>query len=305
MNLTGRCTLLSVVAAIVLAPSFIAAAPFPVNRWSFDTAAGGAADGAVVSDSIGGAHGTIRGAGASWSGTDVVLPGGSSDSAAYVDLPNGLISGKTAVTFEGWYTVNGGGNWARVFDFGSTQPGGGNGEITGPGNTNGGGAEGLDYIILSASRGGNYGDQRIEWRDIDPGTPDTGNWNFDSSRPTVFGEQIHFAVSVDSDVAAPDSIVNYWRNGEHILVDAVAPNKQLSNVNDVNNWLGRSTWLGDANLNGSYNEFRIYDRALTDQDVQESLARGPDIIPEPASLGLAAVAFGLLLPFARRRRRQR
>ena len=213
MRLTGKYTFLSVVAAIVLAPSFTTAAPFPVNRWSFDAAAGGAPDGTVVPDLIGGADGVIRGAGASWSGTDVVLPGGSSDSAAYVDLPNGLISGHTAVTLEGWYTVNGATNWARVFDFGSTQPGGASGEVTGPGNTNGGGTQGLDYIILSASRGTNTAQQRVEFRSEDPGGGGTST--FDSNIATVLGQEIHFAVTWDSSDGV-NTIVDHYRDGVRV-----------------------------------------------------------------------------------------
>ena len=53
----------------------------------------------------------------------LVLPGGTSDIAPYVDLPNGMISALTNATFEGWYTVNSIQNWGRMFDFGSTTDG--------------------------------------------------------------------------------------------------------------------------------------------------------------------------------------
>jgi hypothetical protein len=54
-----------------------------------------------------------------------VLSGGSSNTAPYGDLPNGLISGLTDVTIEAWYTLNGTNNWQRVFDFGSSDGGAG------------------------------------------------------------------------------------------------------------------------------------------------------------------------------------
>jgi hypothetical protein len=68
--------------------------PFPpVHRYTLDNASGGLADGAQVLDSIGSAHGVVRGAGAAATGSGVMLPGGSSASAAYIDLPNGVVSG--------------------------------------------------------------------------------------------------------------------------------------------------------------------------------------------------------------------
>jgi hypothetical protein len=50
-------------------------------------------------------------------------------------------------------------------------------------------------------------------------------------------------------------------------------------LNDVNNWLGRSNWTSDANFDGSFNEFRIYDQALTASEIAASFAAGPDVVP--------------------------
>jgi hypothetical protein len=50
----------------------------------------------------------------------------------------------------------------------------------------------------------------------------------------------------------------------------------LEAIDDVNNWLGRSQWRQDFNLPGAYNEFRIYDSALSSADVAAIYALGPD-----------------------------
>jgi len=251
-----------------------------IHRWAFNEPASTAPDGATFSDSIGGADGAVRGDGANFTGTGLDLPGGDSlnGKAAYGDLPNGLISSLTDATFEGWVTVDSsnGGGWTRLFDFGSTMPGGLNGEITGPGNTNGGGTQGLDYIMLSASRGGNYDQQRIEIRNEDPAGG--GVNTFDSDVVTVFGEQIHFAVTV-RDLGNGTTEINYWRDGTQQTSNAIAQTT-LSEINDVNNWLGRSTWINDGTLDGTFEEFRIYDKPLTPEEVAESLAQGPDLPDE-------------------------
>lgn len=269
-----------------------------IHRYSFDNAAGGAPDGSIFTDSVGGADGVVRGAGASFTGGGLDLPGGGSDTQAYGDLPNNLISTHTAVTVEGWVTVSGNaGNWARIFDFGSTESDGSGGEITGPGNTNGGGTAGLDYFFLSATIGGDYNSQRIEVRDEDPAGG--GITTLDDANPYTFGTQFHFAISWE-DTGEDASQINYWRNGVQELTDA-GVGSNLGDLNDVNMWLGRSTWLGDANLDGTFDEFRIYDHALSGAEVAASLAAGPNtVIPEPGSVLLGLLGLSLLA-CARRR----
>ena len=277
--------------------SFVVASSLPgalVHRYSFNDAAGDAT-GAALTDSVGGAHGVVQGAGANFTGTGLDLPGGGSGTAAYGDLPNNLVSVHSSVTFEGWVTIDGGGNnWARIFDFGSTE---GGGEITGPGNTNGGGAQGLDYFFLSASRGGDYNAQRIEVRNEDPAGG--GISTLDSGVTTAFPQSIHYAVTWE-DTGIGTSVVNYWRDGVQLTTGG-AVGSNLGDLNDVNNWLGRSTWLNDGNLDGTFDEFRIYDEALSGSDVLASMAAGPDtIIPEPGSSSLLGLA-GVLLILSRRR----
>ena len=103
----------------------------------------------MLLDSVGGANGTVVGVGASLTGSELVLPGGPSADAPYADLPNGIISSLTDASVEAWVTIDGAQNWGRIFDFGSTAPGGDAGEVEEPG----GGGEGLDYLALAAERG--------------------------------------------------------------------------------------------------------------------------------------------------------
>jgi hypothetical protein len=66
----------------------------------------------------------------------------------------------------------------------------------------------------------------------------------------------------------------YYLNGE---LGGEAPfTAALSDINDVNVWLGRSQYSGDPAFSGTYHEFRIYDQALTAPQVATSFAAGPD-----------------------------
>lgn len=235
-----------------------------IHRYSFNSPAGDAT-GATLTDSVGGADGTVQGAGALFTGTGLDLPGGSSATQAYGDLPNGLISSQTAVTIEGWVTIDSTDqNWGRIFDFGSSNLT----EVNGPG----GGGNGTDYLLLSATRGGDYGLQRIEVRNEDPGGG--GIYTFDSAAITTVGTPIHFAVTWE-DTGVGTSVINYWRDGVKLTSDAVV-NSNLADLNDVNNWLGRSNWTADANVNATFDEFRIYDAALGEQQVTASMNSGPE-----------------------------
>jgi hypothetical protein len=97
----------------------------------------------------------------------------------------------------------------------------------------------------------------------------------------------------------------WWRNGElQESFDSVggAPNT----IPDVNNWLGRSNWSGDSNTDALYNEFRVYDYALTAAEIRGDFAAGPDtvtVVPEPATWMALLGGAGLLVGLQRMRRK--
>jgi hypothetical protein len=228
-----------------------------------------------VTDSIGNADGEVKGDGFAWGDGQLALNGGPSATAAYVDLPGGLLSTHDNVTFEAWYSLSGAQNWARVWDFGSSGANGSDGqEFDGPG----GEGEGLDYFAATASRGAENGQQRVEIRNVDPlgeGDALDQSLTLDTDFPTPLGEPVHVAVSWDE-----DGNVVVYRNGEQVQ-QGTTPHRP-NQMNDVNNWLGRSNWTGDANLQGSYDEFRIFDEVLTPAEVSVSYHYGADSVgPQP------------------------
>jgi Concanavalin A-like lectin/glucanases superfamily/Glucose / Sorbosone dehydrogenase len=260
------------------------------HRYSFNEGAAADASNRIIVDSVGGANGVVRGAGASATATQLVLPGGSSTTQAYVDLPNGIVSSLTNATFEGWYTMTGTQSWGRIFDFGSTV----GGEVTGPG----GGGEGQDYIFYAASRGTDQNTQRVAMRNLDPafggGTAGTVSGTeapvLDPGLAYTLGTQRHIAVVYNSTGGSAPGLgsVALYLNGTLApgITNPMDAPYQLRNLNDVNNWLGRSNWTADSNFQGSLNEFRIYDDAKTAADVLTDFNAGPDVAPTPNFLQL-------------------
>jgi hypothetical protein len=264
------------------------------HRYSFNEGVIGDASNRTIIDSVGSANGVVLGAGSSASASQLILNGGASATAAYVDLPNGIISDLTDASFEAWYTINTAQSWGRIFDFGSTA-GGTNGELTGPG----GGGNGQDFLFYSPVRGTNLAQQRVGFgnQDLLFGGTQAGNAgagvysDLDPEFNHVLTQQYHAVVVVDADGAgAGQATVALYING-------AAPNPgggqtnpfpvahQLGNLNDVNNWLGRSNWTADANFGGSFNEFRIYDHAMSESEITNNFLIGPD-----AASGATAVS---------------
>ena len=254
----------------------------PIHRYSFSNDASGNATGAEIVDSVLGANGVVLGEGSSFSGDQLILDGGPSDVAAYVDLPNGLISGLTDVTIESWVTIEGVQNWARVFDFGNNSPGGDDGELLGPGDDNGGETRGLDYLMLSASRGTDRNVHRVDYYDEDPAGG--GTVTIDFSDPKDLGDDRHYVVVLDSDGDELTGAGTLSVYSDGVLMGSSTTSIALSGVDDVNNWLGRSNWTNDANFEGAFDEFRIYDYALTNNEILGNFEAGPDTVNTAPSI---------------------
>ena len=257
----------------------------PTHRYSFNVAATNDAQGIVIPDLIGFADATVRGSGATLTGSRVTLPGGPSSSAAYVNLQNNLLSenstnnfGTGEVTLEGWVKVTASRAWSRILDFGVSA---GLVDIEGPG----GGGEGLDYIFLSAQVGSSTGMRRVEVRDEEP--RGGGANAMDVMSPT-FNTDVHFVLTWHEATGE----IRYYENGR--LEGVLITDEPMSDVMDLNVWLGRSNWAGDQNMQGEFDEFRIYDRVLTAAEAAGNFQAGPNtlntgdlpanIVNDPASL---------------------
>lgn len=234
------------------------------HRYSFNEAPSAT----TVSDSVGNANGIIKGNGAGFDGQgQLVLPGGGASAdaadiiAGYVDLPNGLISKFTNLTVEAWVTWQGAGQWQRIFDFGTSA--GGEDIVNGDGN----------YMFLTPM-GPNY----IRFAIRDPAAQAENVLATAGAMQEAFVEVL-YTVSYDYDA----NVTRLYSNGVQIATSVAST--QLSTINDVNNWLGRSQW-NDGMFAGTYNEFRIYDTAMTPVQVAASWAAGPTTpSTDPAALG--------------------
>ena len=197
-----------------------------------------------ASDSIGHANGTLEGA-ASISDGQVRLNG---TRGTYVNLPGGLIAGDRAVTFEFWATLNTNRNWARVFDQGST-------------NGNQGGHD-LYFCPHSGAR-----DFRLTIMDPHPTERVV-------TVPGNLDNQTNLQVACVLDPAS--GFMGIYTNG--VLAASRSGLTSLASVDTNVFFLGRSLFASDAPLNGSIDEFRIYNAALSAAEIGDSYRKGPNAV---------------------------
>ena len=212
--------------------------PIMRHRYSFGDGAG-----TTVTDSIGGMHGTLRGAPSLWNGSNAgagtrpgqlmlnngVTTNTTTNTNAYVDLPNGLLTARYSdFTIEGWVTNDIAQTWARIFDFGTHNYN----ETTAAVANVGGTSTGTEYLYVTAQENANTANIRVVLKrdNVEDGaTTNVGN---------VLGTQFHFAAVYDRDGNAGSPQIRLYRNG--VLVSTTNTAKIPEGFLDVNCWLGRS-----------------------------------------------------------------
>jgi len=241
-----------------------------IHRYSFDALG----DANSLADSVGGADATL----VNITGLATVADGqvnlgndGSQSSNGnngdangdYVDLSNGLVSSLTQMTIEVWTTWNNDTQtWARVYDFGTSNSG-----------------EGLSSAADAGGDVYNFYFSTARWDGLA-----LVEYRHGGNAPSIvpggtlaLGQEI-LITQVHDDKADQ---VRLYVNG--IAVGGYEPPFALQVMTDNNNWLGRSQW-GDVLYVGSFNELRIYDTALSGDQIAADYLAGPDalgVLPAP------------------------
>ncbi|HTQ02195.1 MAG TPA: LamG domain-containing protein, partial [Polyangiaceae bacterium] len=146
----------------------------------------------------------------------------------------------------------------RIFDFGDDQTG-----------IEGSQGSGSTYLFLTpriTDDGGRLvrvAYQRTSYPEV----------QLDATRTLPSGKLTHVAVTFD---ATTTTLALYIDGGlENSQVIDMVP-MDLSAINDINDWLGRSQYAADPQLGATIEEFRIYDAALSAAQIQTSFSAGPN-----------------------------
>ena len=237
------------------------------HRYSFD----GQPSDVVVKDSVRNADGDLV-FGSSQAPYTNGIPDGSGFSGngtlelngtnGCVILPPRLLSVLSNFTVEAWVTWNGPSSsvWQRLFDFGLSDHGTNADSI------------GTNYIIFTPNRGGTevFG---FEETTVNPfGTNvDPEALILTSNGTFPIGEEVYVAMTYDPLGGSS----RLYLNGA-LVGSASGSFNPTGRFTDYSDWLGRSQWDRDPYFNGSYDEFRIWQGVLSDQQIASHYVVGPD-----------------------------
>ncbi|MFA5044379.1 MAG: LamG domain-containing protein [Paludibacter sp.] len=226
-------------------------------HYTFDNVSGG-----MVPDVSGNAlDGTLYGAAVDvpgYDGSAISLP----TVADYIQLPVGITGSLTDFTVATWVNVNALATWARIFDFGAS--------------TN-------DYMFLTASYGSGI---RFAFKNNSGTTSGEQSIN-GSVLPT--GKWVHVAVTVA--YTSGVGLGTLYVNGVPVATnDAITITPAMLDATTLaptpTNYIGKSQWP-DPGLNGMLDDFRIYSRALTSDDILELTGTPAELISQWRALDIA------------------
>ncbi|MCP5542677.1 MAG: PQQ-dependent sugar dehydrogenase [Akkermansiaceae bacterium] len=276
--------------ALALGAAILPARADLTERWSFNDNPGAVAAGSVAADSISGKPATIQGQGAAYDGAALVLPGSTNGNepesivSAYIDLPNGILSSRTDATVEIWATPLGSRQWQRIFDFGNMEGAGDGagetGEWTGTLTTApGAGIRASDEFALTFNVNNDLNSQRLYGR-LNYNGPGQVNLYSEIANATTAGQRYHYVVTFEDGVGAAGGGRETWfRDG--VQIASLDVPFHLSDLDDVNNWIGRSQFTNDWLSYASFDEVRLYDHVLGISEITANLAAGPDLLVDP------------------------
>ncbi|HKI68178.1 MAG TPA: LamG domain-containing protein, partial [Verrucomicrobiae bacterium] len=240
-----------------------------MHRYSFN-------DG-TANDSAGHANGTLAG-NTTVSGGELVIPNSTAAAPAtdYLQLPPGILTNAIngigpnytvpAATIEAWasfapnqYT------WANLFDFGTQD------------------ASGFDSYSISfcVNTGGSPAGVN------DAAISDGDNANVDRfntyAGPSLAGNtNVHLVVVFNP----PANYTAFYTNGDLMGFNSNVT-LSMAGINATRNLIGADNWP-DSGLQGSVDEFRIYNGALTTNEIAATQILGPDQLLSSASPALNA-----------------
>ncbi|MBN2738192.1 MAG: family 43 glycosylhydrolase [Spirochaetales bacterium] len=155
----------------------------------------------------------------------------------YTSLPAGITSDLYDFTIACKVNINSISSWTRIFDFGSST------EIFMM-LTMASGETDLPYFAITLT--GNSGEQGIN-----------------SSIALKANTLAHIAITKQANVAI------MYINGEEAGSNTAMTLNPADMGNTANNYIGRSQWPNDPYMEGSVDDFRIYNRALSDSEIAD------------------------------------
>src|SRR3989344_5919219 len=173
-------------------------------------------------------------------------------SNGYIDVPDGVYFNGSDFTVSAWVRMGAYNNWSRLFDFGN-----------GSANNN----------VLTGLSNGNTGRPAAE---IYNGTVSGGLIGSPATLPINQWALLTYSWSNGTGTISI--------NGNQVIQGL--QNTPLNVVRTIN-YIGRSNWAGDAYANARMDDFRIYNRLLTQSELQALVTEQPEnlaLVAQPSAI---------------------
>jgi len=229
---------------LALGPSSVARADL-THRYSFKEG---------TKDSVGKVDATLKG-GAKIADGKLTLDNGDKTSAdadlSYVELAGPILPKEGSVSIAMWFAGKEMGQFSRLLDIGGKDD-----------------ASGTAFIYLTA-RTGDDG-SRAAISATDPGSKSNVDGDrLDDGKP-------HLAIAVIDGTAKK---LHLYVDGKEVGTATDLGDNTLDKVKQDHAWIGRSAFDTDPGLSGTINELRIYNEALTADQVAAIAKAGADALP--------------------------
>ncbi len=187
----------------------------------------------------------------------------------YVELPIGsVIESLTSSTFTIWVDFsNTGGAWQRIFDFGTGTTI--NMFLTPRIDTDG-------EMRFAITTGGGGAEEQV------------------SAASTLSSGWHHVAVTIDADTSA----INLYLDGIVIASNNAATLNPSALGATTNNWIGRSQYAADAYFSGAVDDFRIYNYALSQEDIRDTMRGDVTLAWSPNPADRSTMDIDKILPLS-------
>lgn len=219
-----------------------------IHRYSFK-------DGSVK-DSVGKVDASLKGDAKVVDGKVVLVNGDkTSDDAklSYIEFASPIIPKSGSASLAIWIQGKENATFARVIDIGASE-----------------GGTGIAFIYLVQRHEDDQSRAAITAADTGSKTYTT-NSRLDDDKP-------HLAVLVIDGTAKK---LRYYVDGKEAAAEDLGDNT-LDKVDPKHNWIGRSGFDADPGLSATIDEFRVYDHALTKEEVESLQKAGPEAVPTTA-----------------------
>ena len=177
------------------------------------------------------------------------------ESLSYLSFDERILPEKGSATIEVWFTSKTEGPYARIFDFGE---------------------RGQGYLFLTISDAGNDV-ARAAITHNEFGEESTVTTADSDVRGVNDGKPHMAAVVID----AEDGKLHLFFDGQEIESGQALNENSLEKIVGANHWLGRSLYDTDAGFTGSIDELRVFNSALTADQISAHHKAGAEDVEAP------------------------